>query len=446
MVLLLILGIVGCEERGDQGNTPPTITPEPQPEPKKESYTIMYYACGGGTLDNGIEIVIRSAEVFGCKPNVNITGNVKWTKGRTNNLNRGDGGVYRFTLSDEQRELVMEQIGDESYPIHTPENIADFITWSRSVAPADNYILILAGHGNGWHPGVGSNDTRGTVRDTDLNRYISLNELNNGIELSDTHFKMISFNSCLMNTMEYLTALSDKADYILAPNHVSILLGSELAFLSMNLGNIAPGGNDSFLDAMEGYIHDISEQMLLYSDDDSALDIILSDTAKIAPINDGIRRLTEILVALYDEEAIIGAQAMAERYGATTAEIEAALKGAYNLLASHLTDEEIAETEYMRQSFTYDIVDIATRVASAMPLTVLNDAANEIRSAAEDARVMHYTQNLSDIENVYYAVTLTNAMQWNERGYEAAGYRETLFDRTTGWSRYLVRNNIELRY
>lgn len=444
--LTLILGAIGCTEHEGQEQTPPTIIPNPEPEPEAESYTIMYYACGGGSLDNGISIVIRSAEVFGCGPNVNITGSVKWTKSRDNNINNGEGGVHRFVLSDKQRELEMEQIGDEYYPIHTSENIADFIMWSKSTAPADNYILVLAGHGNGWHPGVGILETRGTVRDTDLDHYIGLDELSMGIELSDTHFKMISFNSCLMNTMEYLTGLSDKADYILAPSHVSILLGSELAFLAMSLDEQEEGGDEAFVNAMDIYIKDMAEQMQLYGEEDSALDLTLTDTRKIAPINEAIRRLTSIIVAIYDEEQAVGAETMVERYGGTVKDIEERLKGAYNFLESHLTDEEINETEYMRQSFTFDLIDIATRMSSALTLPILDGVVNDLRSAVDDARALHYVQGLEGMEDVYYAITLTNRKNWDEYRYERAGYRETLFDRTTGWSRFLIRNNIEMKY
>jgi len=33
-----------------------------------------------------------------------------------------------------------------------------------------------------------------------------------------------------------------------------------------------------------------------------------------------------------------------------------------------------------------------------------------------------------------------------ERGYAEAGYEDTKFDQTTGWSHFLKRNNIEVAY
>ena len=436
-----------CTEQGTEPDTPPVTPPEIEEPVEPESYTIMYFACGGGTLDNGIEIVLRSAELVGCRDNIKVTGSVKWTSRRTSNIASGDGGVYRFMLdSNENSELRFRQVGDKEYPLYDPENIADFVAWSKSVAPADNYILILAGHGNGWHPGVGLIATRGTLRDTDTKRYISLGELDEGLALADTHFKMIMFNSCLMNTMEYLTALSDDADYIFAPNHVSILLGSELSFLLTSLGDMEEPGDEAFIAAMENYYTDIADLMMLYSEDESSLDIILTDTRRIEAINKAIKRLTDAIVALYEEEANIGAEAMEQKYGGSIATLEASLSQSYNFLTTHLDDEEIAETEYMRQSFTCDLADVATRAAVAIDSPELVTAANDVISRCWEAQKIYYAQGLWDIEKVSYAITLTNSQRWISYGYDRGGYCETLFDQTTGWSRFLSINTIELRY
>lgn len=440
----LLLFSVGCENaEPEKRPLPPIIDEHPEPKPDPESYTIMYYACGGGTLDNGLEIVLRSAELVECKEHINVTASVKWSMGRVNKICGGEGGVYRLQLGSNTDGLAIEPVGDEEYPIHTPESIADFISWSKATAPADNYILILAGHGNGWHPGVGLEHTRGTVRDTDLDRYISLEELNAGIAISDTHFKLISFNSCLMNTLEYLTELSDDTDYILAPCHVSVLLGSELSFLMTELGELEERGNEAFLTAMESYMTDASEQMALYNDQESVLDLIFTDTTRIALLNKAIGDLRNEIVTLYELEQEIGVEAMKERYGGSIANLEVILSDAYNFLTTHESDEEIADMEYMRQSFTFDIVDIARRAATAIP--ELSATAEEVAQRAAEARTMYCIESTETID-VYYGVTLTNKGEWKAKGYEAAGYTATSFDKATGWSQFLRRNNIAMKY
>lgn len=446
-MVMVALQLTACFEEStpEKRPLPPLIDEEPEPKPDPESYTIMYYACGGGTLDNGLEIVLRSAELVECPKNVNVTASVKWSTGRTNKICGSDGGVYRFRLGSNIEGLATESVGDKSYPIHTAENIADFILWSKATAPADNYILVLAGHGNGWHPGVGLELTRGTVRDTDLDRYISLEELNAALAISDTHFKLISFNSCLMNTLEYVTELADDTDYTLAPSHVSVLLGSELSFLMTCLGEVEERGNDAFLEAMEAYMAETAQQMALYSDEENALDLVLTDSHEVAQLDEAIATLADGIDDLYNKEEEIGSEAMMAAYGGTIANLETMVGGAYNFLEAHNDDEPITEMEYMRQSFTFDIVDIATRAATAIPTPGLCAAAEEVRTRAEAARKMFYVQGV-DERDIFYGVTLTNSHEWEAKGYDEAGYCNTLFDKTTGWSRFLRRNNIALRY
>lgn len=445
--MIAALHLVACQQEAmpEKRPLPPLIDEEPEPEPDPESYTIMYYACGGGTLDNGLEIVLRSAELVECKEHINVTASVKWSSGRINKICGSDGGVYRLRLGSDTDGLAIENIGDKSYPIHTAENIADFILWSKSTSPADNYVLVLAGHGNGWHPGVGVELTRGTVRDTDLDRYISLEELNAALAISDTHFKLISFNSCLMNTLEYVTELADDTDYILAPSHVSVLLGSELSFLMTSLGEVEERGNEAFLKAMEAYMAETSQQMALYSDEESTLDVVLTETREIASLNKAIAMLTDNIEQLYEKEAEIGSEAMMAECGGTIANLETMVGNAYNFLEAHSHDEEITEMEYMRQSFTFDIVDIATRAATAIPTPELRSAADKVRTTAEAARRMYCVQGV-DKRDIFYGVTLTNSREWAAKEYEVAGYCHTLFDKTTGWSRFLRRNNIALKY
>jgi hypothetical protein len=86
------------------------------------------------------------------------------------------------------------------------------------------------------------------------------------------------------------------------------------------------------------------------------------------------------------------------------------------------------------------------RASRAITCEALATAAAEVEQAARSARRINYTTQLEEIGEVFYGVTLTNGEQWEARGYESAGYEDTLFDKTTGWSRLLKRNNITLRY
>ena len=171
------------------------------------------------------------------------------------------------------------------------------------------------------------------------------------------------------------------------------------------------------------------------------LDVTLTKCGKLAALNSEIRKFVDAVVALYDEEATIGADTMLARYGFTTQTIDEALGNAYYPIVAYHSESELQKTEWYRISYSFDIVDIAAQVAAATNDSALLSAAEKIRRAAAQAIAYQRAINLEDVESVYYNVTLVNQSQWVSLGYEAAGYEDTTFDRVTGWSRLLKANN-----
>lgn len=390
----------------------------------KPTYTIMYYAVGGATLDEAIEESVERAEKIAAT-NVRMTGCIKWTKGYASGLSNGEGEVIRF-VSQGKSETEIEKIGDNNWAMSEPEHIAEFLEWSREVAPADHYILVVAGHGNGWSPSA--DGTRGTLRDTDLGQYTTIEELCEGIERGGTTFRMIQMISCSANTMEYITPLSQYADYILASSHISVMLSSELAFLKNELKDIK--SDVDFEKSLSHYLNDINSDIKSNEAAKSeTLDFILTECKSFAALNEAIADFTKALVEVYESE---------DKDVITT--LEESIAKAY-----YLSQEALIPEEEERRAYTYDIVDIAR--CAAKGCEALAEYAEAIERRAEEARVKHCIRNLpAEVSEVYYGVTLTNAEKWAERGYEAAGYEQTLFNRETQWAEFLKRNNAEIRY
>lgn len=441
MLIVATLGLIACTEEPK----PPVVVVVPEQE-ELPTYTIIYLAVGGDTLDEAIERSLANISKSALAPNINLAAQIKWTKGYASNWSNGKGEVCRMMIKGEEGSTDFTTVGDNSYPLYDPDNIADFITWSKRVAPADNYILLLAGHGNGWHPEVGIEATRGTLRDTDLQRYVSLEELCTGIELSGTHFRMIQMISCLMNTMEYITPLSLYADHIMGSCHVSLMLCTEIHWLHMALRSIKSDKESEFVEALGEYMGYIKMEMGLQDLLLEKVDFSITDSRYVARLNESIRSFADVVDGLYDEQESIGKEAFEARYGATMKEVESAVAGAYYYITAYLDAEAMETTEYLRMAFTYDLVDIVRRASRAITCEALATAAAEVEQAARSARRINYTTQLEEIGEVFYGVTLTNGEQWERRGYESAGYEDTLFDKTTGWSRLLKRNNITLQY
>lgn len=425
------------------------------------TYTIIYYASGGGAADaaagRGLDLAIeKSIEYFLDKrkleKNVKFTACIKWSKGYDGKYVDGDGGTYRFFIDKEHDGHDFEYVGDNNHPINDPQNISEFIRWSKEVAPSDEYIVVFSGHGNGWHPEVGINDTidhtRGIMRDTDTGRYISCEELSEGLRLADTHYRMIFLGSCLMNTIEYVTALSPYSDYILASSHISIMFTTELNYLAHVLEReLKDGSEEAFIEGIHGYLYQdinttISNTDYVYD----RIDFILTDCRKVDAIVDATKRFTDTIIDLYDEEEKIGEDAFKTKYGATIADMELAMADSYYFLGCFLKDEEIYESEYLRQSFTYDLGDIAKRASSALNSSKLKSAYEDIHTATMESQAVCYATTLVKKEQLHHSVSFTNAEKWEERNYNDSGYDELLFNQRTGWSRFLKRNNVPLKF
>lgn len=456
---LFAVAMLGCDEKVEEDR--PIIEIEiPEEEKELSTYTVMYYASGGGAADvsagRGLDLAIEmSMEYFERRPlkrNVKFTACVKWSKGYDGKYTDGDGETCRLYLDSEHREFDFELLGDNNYAINEPENIAEFIRWSKEVAPSDRYIIIFSGHGNGWHPEVGINDaidgTRGILRDTDTGRYVSCEELNAALDMADTHFRMIFLGSCLMNTMEYVTALSQYCDYILASSHISIMFTTELNYLVLMLERDLEDDSDKvFVDGIYNYLYqDINTTITNTDYIYESIDFVLTDSRKVDNIVQATKEFTDAIMALYDENDAIGEELFAAKYGATISDMEQKMAGAYFFLGRYMSDKEFYETEYLRQSFTYDIGDIASKAASVFNLEELKAKADAIHKASKESQSVCYATITVDKNKLHHSVTFTNAEKWAERNYDESGYEDSIFDQRTGWSRLLKRNNVPLKF
>lgn len=457
--LILAVTVVGCSDE-EVPKEPVKIDTPDEPEPEPPTFTIIYYASGGGASDaaagRGLDLAIeKSIEYFQkrqLKRNVKFTACIKWSNGYEGKYANGEGNTYRLYVDKEHPDFEFEYVGDNSYPINEPQNIADFITWSKEVAPSEEYIIVFSGHGNGWHPEVGINDTvdhtRGILRDTDRGCYISCEELYKALDIADTHYRMIFLGSCLMNTIEYVTALSNYADYILASSHISIMFTTELNYLAHMLEReIVDNSDETFIQGIYDYLNqDINTTITITDYVYDRIDFMLTDCRKVDPIVEATKAFTDIIMGLYDESDKIGDDAFRAKYGATIADMEAVLANSYYFLGQFMSEIEINYTEYLRQSFTYDLGDIASKAASALNYEPLKVAAETLHNVSREAQAVCYATPSVSKSRLHHSVTFTNAEKWAERRYEESGYESSLFDQRTGWSRFLKRNNTPLKF
>ena len=197
VLLLAVVLSVSCE---DDSTHRPVVKPQPQPE-EPRSYTILFYGSGGG-LDNFMEWMVRDvAQVSDIPKTINIVGQVKWDEYHYSDNSNGKGGVSRFKYNHKNKVVNYSKSAGPGVRIDEAENLAEFITWARETAPADEYVMFFFGHGNGYHPDF-DGVTRGILRDDMYTAYLGVEAMREAFEMTDAKFSLTVLVCCLMNTLE----------------------------------------------------------------------------------------------------------------------------------------------------------------------------------------------------------------------------------------------------
>lgn len=171
-----------------------------EPVKSEADYLVMFYAVGGGNLDNSIVSNIVQAIDEGGSDDVAMTFQYKLSKALQ--TNESFNGTRRFTLAENSHlkgqfqsqsktypildsssfryylnNIKSERIGGSDYDMSNGANLAEFIKWSKKMYPkAKRTILVISDHGDGWRLYDGQaqfesqNKTRTLLIDDNLDR------------------------------------------------------------------------------------------------------------------------------------------------------------------------------------------------------------------------------------------------------------------------------------
>lgn len=408
-------------------------------------YTVMLYGSGGG-LDNADEHMINYLRKLNIPANINVVGQFKWSLGYHSDVSDGKGGVSRFKYNHSTRRNDFESYASPSYRVDSADNLAEFITWARSEAPADEYLIIFIGHGNGYHPSY-DGLTRGILRDDMYSTYLGIEAIREAFAATEAKFSLTMMMCCLMNTMEYVTELARYTDYYYASNHVMVLTMLELKTLVEGL--MKYGKDDEAVFSATKYLIDaLYDSSTEQFPDNEVLDATLTRTSSVSVLNKAIKGFVDRLSWIYNQQIWIGAEEMRESYGFDVSELDATLAESYYLIGPYLstTNSSVNEFQWYRNVYTYDIVDAITRLATKSSDSTLKSCADKVVAAASEAIAYQRSYQLSDVDRVYYGVTLVNGTEWTKYGYDKANYEALAFNKATGWSRLLKLNNAQFQH
>ncbi len=425
VIALLLCALTSCSLETD-------VTPEPVDTTPKKSYTILYYSCSSG-LDNAIEPFFEQVKQLDIPEHINVVGQVKWN----------DGNVERFVYNHLSDRANLDSFADVEYRVDDPENLAAFITWARTEAPADEYVMVFCGHGNAYQPAFDSL-TRGILRDDNFpsTPYLGIGDICEAFDIAgvkdDNKFALTMMVCCLMNTLEYSTELMPYTDYYLASGHVTVATSRELYNL---IDGFIQHGQDE--DAIVNAVEYAVEADYAEVDHINVQETTLTKTARLKKLNKNIASFVGVLNTLYAEQVILGESAMLEKHGFTTSVIDQALAESYYYLQPYL-DAGGDTSRWYQCSYSYDIVDIAHRVAEATGNESLLLYASEIETYAAEAILYQHSHNLD--KPLFHGVTLVNGEEWEELRFEDANYYDLAFDKATGWSSLLKLNKAQFKH
>lgn len=385
----------------------------------RDTYTIMLYGCGGGNLDDMMRLNLQEAIDEGVSERVQFTGQIKYSK-EYQKEHPELKGTLRFSLGDtSEGKIVPSEVFSETLPLYDPQTLTDFICWSKQVAPADQYILVLWNHGNGWKPKSDGVKSRAVCFDDNLEGMpaLALDDMVEAIKLSDTHFKMIYYDACQMAILENYAALPEVADYALGASHNTPGIGGDYSSLIYNLTH-----STDFEEAMTDYCNDVIRHWEVSQE---AFDLGLFDLSYMDDVLNGVSQLSQAL------NEIVQLKSGDEHFNPyTLAAVE------YSLYICYRYDPE---------SPFYDVGNLAEflayRVLDTHYMPIFIRAASTISRGLSHAFVCHCKTSALDSKHITIGVTLLHKKDWEQLGYEGT-YQQLAFDRQTQWSEWLKINEM----
>jgi hypothetical protein len=220
-------------------------------EPRKAKWTYMVYQQADCNLESNSNYDLWEMSKVGSSDDVNIIVlsdraeaygggdffNLKdWTSAKILKVEKG-----KF---QEIKDLGEVNMGD-------PKTITDFIEFTASLYPAENYALSFWDHGGGW---IGFGGDESTVN----HDVADVNELAQGIENGLKKAKIeklafLGFDACLMASWEVVNTLSPYADYFLGSEELEPFHGWDYTSLNILMTDDSATGKDLGLEFIRGF-------------------------------------------------------------------------------------------------------------------------------------------------------------------------------------------------
>ena len=212
-------------------------------------------------------------------------------------------------------------VGDSTYRVATAEALADFIKWSRQRHPADNYVLLFVGHGDGWSPSSDGlyDSTKAVIFETEngTTRNLSLGEVLSGVKkgMDGRKLNTLYLNNCLLASLENYSGYMEIADYVFGAVETTTGIGLNFGKYLSTLKSVSEGQAD-FKTAMKGIVdYLVGEEWWSspeYEDGEKTWgDINFTDLSRFGAVLDAVKAWADLLDANWAaQEGVLSLAAM----------------------------------------------------------------------------------------------------------------------------------------
>ncbi len=364
--------------------------------------------------------------------------------------------------------------GDQA-AFFSPDSIASFINYCKAMNPeSEKYILIFVDHGGGFSPFSDYTKSAGPAHMPQAfaydpvfdNQATTIFEVREGIEKSQLGKKldMLMYDCCMMNAIENLGELTSLTRFTLASGHTTIAnnFRNLIDQLYLTLGDYQ-SDVDSYKIFADKCI-EVSRRKYETTKDPKSyyVDWVLTDMQQIPGVLSSLKTFTDAIVAYRDKETLTG-QELYNKY-AQAAEA-----------CWHYCDNEPF----------YDLADYAYALQKVLNDAEVTAAYNALNEAIMKADIHHsYTYHELFNRDLSYSINI-GAQGWLRCGFKQAtdsstgevcyecvdkdgnlgwfypntgeilvdyekrkhknyswanSFGKTVFEQTTGWSRWMEKN------
>ena len=189
-------------------------------DPETKDWTFMVYLDADNNLERDGIGDINEMEMEGSDSNINVIVQIDRISGY--DASNGDWtGAKRYNIikdydSNVITSPVVQDLGEVN--MGSAITLQNFIQWSKSNYPAENYALILWDHGSGIMYG----DDLGGVcwDDSNGSDYLTVLEISSVLSNPIYSVDLIGFDACLMGSVEVHYQLKDYVDVIIGSEEI----------------------------------------------------------------------------------------------------------------------------------------------------------------------------------------------------------------------------------